>query len=430
MGLHLRLVLAAALVQLGRTMATSASCRYAREAARRGDLAGALGALEEARVSARTEKSDLASAWSSIMVALAQMRSPALLFFCELMYHDGVRLYDLDTKAMTFVEALLPPELNEVGDDERLLSVLANHPRFRDRQLPRIAQDEVFDAQALWTTCAGPVQEVLCAGSTAQARAALAEARHERRPVILRDVGAHWRGLDWTTETLADAFETGAVCRLSPTEAVAFCRESHPEVASGRITPPSVTLTLPGTSAAKRLLRTDETLYIQALAPRRLMCDVGYLAFARHDDDVGDTSSPARVWASRAGVYSPLHFDAQDSHLIQLVGHKRLVLWPPSALEHLRPYEAGHPLARRCRVDVLDRPDARKAFLRDAQPEAIPIVRDAALDATLFPGDAIWFPSYWAHHTVALKTHVQRPQQASLSISLSLREEDGVVVGA
>lgn len=411
-------------------MAISASCRYAKEAARRGDLAGALGALEEARVAAQAEKSDLASAWSSIMVALAKLRSPALLFFCELMYHDGVRLYDLDDKAMTFVEALLPPEIIGVDDNERLLSVLANHPRFRHRRLPKVAKNEVYDAEVLWTTCSGRVKEVHCAGSIAQARTALAEARHERRPVVLRDVGAHWRGLDWTTETLADAFETGAVCRLSPTHAVAFCRESHPEVASGRLTPPSITLTLPGTSAARRLLRTEETLYIQALAPRSLMCDVGHLAFARQDDGVRDASSTARVWASRTGVYSPLHFDAQDSHLIQLVGHKRLVLWPPSALEHLRPYESGHPLARRCQVDVLDRPDACKAFLRDAQPEAIPIVRDAALDATLGPGDAIWFPSYWAHHTVALRTHVHSPQQASLSISLSLREENGVIVGA
>lgn len=387
------------------SLATSAAIRFAKQ----GDLGRSLAALDEAR--GRAGKQEVALAWSAILTALAERRSPALLYFCELMFHDGVGLEDLE--ARTKIEGLLPPVLR--GDEApTLLSALSG-------RLPDVSESS--DGEALWVTCAGSVAEVDCA-SVADAREALERARHDRLPIVLRGVGATWPALDWNLRTLAEAFASGAVCRLSPTTAVAFCKESHPDVRQGRIAPSSITATLPGAAAARRLLSRDETLYIQALAPRRLMRDVD-LSFA-----TDDARALARVWASRSGVYSPLHYDAQDSYLIQVVGVKRIVLWPESALPHLRPYPDDHPLARRCRVDVLDRPGARRDFLARADPAGVPLVRDAALDAVLRPGDAIWFPSHWPHHTVACRLPAADDHPPALSISLSLREEGGVVIGA
>lgn len=382
-------------------VATSAVVR-ARAAAQMDDLPRALSELEAARAA---QCSGLTPAWSAILESLGRRRSPALLFFCELMYHDGIGVGDLDAETRAVVEDLLPVEL--AASDQSILSRLAKHPRFATRRLP----EKAHDGTTVWMT-PSPVEDVDCAGDSQRAVEALRRARVRRSPVVLRNVGMHWNA-DWTLETLAEC--SHVVCRVSPSRAVAFCRESHPLVAGGIVAPPSVTVTLAGWDAARRLSRDDETLYVQALAHPRLMQDVNGLDFAREDKG---PPLLARLWASKPGTSSPLHFDLQDSHLVQVVGYKRMVLWPPAALPYLDPYPDGHPLARRCRFDVL----GSTAPLLTS--EAAPLVRDSAVEATLRPGDAIWFPRLWAHHTVALD------HDSSLSISLSLREEDGRVVGA
>ncbi|KAJ8600448.1 hypothetical protein CTAYLR_001434 [Chrysophaeum taylorii] len=374
----------------------------AREAAVRGDVPLAMVTLEEAR----SERLALAPAWSAILAALGRSRSAALLFFCELMYHDGIALKELEPETRALVEDLLPPEIFAAGS---LLSRLAEDPRFQKRLLP---PDETrCDGAKLWISC-GKVRAVDCEDA-ATAREALREARSRGEPVVLRNAVVPPR---WTRETLASL--PFAVCRVAPTDAVSFVRESHPRVRDGEVAPPSVTVALSGGDAARRLDGEDEVVYVQTLAPRRLVdqVDLGFL----------DGAPIARLWASRSGVYSPLHYDAQDSHLVQVVGRKRVVLWPPHALPHLRPFPDDHPLARRCQVDVLDRPNARQTVL---DSESAAVVATVARDAILGPGDAIWFPSHWAHHTVALSDD-RHPEDPLLSISLSLREQDGRVVGA
>lgn len=394
-------------------VATSSAVGRARAAAQRDDLPRALSELGAARLA---QCSGLTPAWSAILESLGRRRSPALLFFCELMYHDGIALRDLDDETRAVVEDLLPVEL--AASDQPILSRLAKHPRFATRRLPEKAADDSM----VWMT-PSPLRDVDCAGDHQRAVEALERARTERSPVVLRNVGAQWKA-DWTLDTLAQC--SHVVCRVSPSRAVAFCRESHPLVAGGIVAPPSVTVTLAGWDAAKRLGRDDETLYIQALAHPRLMDDVNGLDFAR--DKTPGPPLMARLWASKPGTSSPLHFDLQDSHLVQVVGYKRMVLWPPDALPFLDPYEDGHPLARRCRFDVLG-PTAPSLT-----PDAARLVRDSPVEATLRPGDAIWFPRLWAHHTVAVDHDSRAPndtrQTSDLSISLSLREEDGRVVGA
>ena len=344
-------------------------------------------ALLDRLPSVRGNRSSLVATWSELLETLAASRSPGLLYFCELMYHDGVFLSDLDKKE---VARLLPPELDPEGS---ILGALRSEPRFRKRQWPEEQRRE----EEMTLPRATAVRTVAVRDAD-EARRALNEARARREPVLLRGVGSDWPR--WTSETLATL--PRAVCRVSASRAVSFCKESHPLIAEGHIAAPSCAVSLTGQEAARRVMEeTDEMVYLQALAPLRLLRDLD-LSF------LPPMQGPlARIWASQCGVSSPTHYDATDSHLLQIAGHKRLILWPPSTLPKLNPVSEG-PLARRCHLSFEKKVD--------------PLVEATALEAYLKPGDALWFPSYWAHHTQA----VDDP----LSISLSLREDNGTLVAA
>ena len=157
-----------------------------------------------------------------------------------------------------------------------------------------------------------------------------------------------------------------------------LCRESHPDVRSGALQPPSRTVLMSTQEFVDRLSsnragRTpllygdDERCYLQALAPHAMMADVdfAFLDYASQppplldddddgneedgdegtpnlfggeedaDDDVmvaeesggGGTGVLGRLWVSAPGTVSPLHYDLTDSYLCQVRGVKRLLLW-------------------------------------------------------------------------------------------------------
>jgi len=364
--------------------------------AKSGDLAGALTHLEAARGTARS-----AEAWEAVLVGVARSGSAALLRIYESFLHDGAGA--LSPEAAAALAGRVPPAVG--GDDDAAAAIPA----------PALGPPP-----PLWVRPRKSVDEVECRGDGgAAAAASLAGARTARTPLILRGVGSDWPALAWDAATIAGAYPGGVVCRLSETRGVAFCRESHPRVLAGDFAPPSRAVVVPPAAAARRLrgegapplvYAGGEHLYAQALAPPRLVRDID-LAF------LGRSSLAAvpRVWACRAGIYSPLHYDAQDSVLISVVGGKRLLLWPPDALDALRPEPDDSPAARRCGVDVREGADLDGGIDR-ARIEA------SALEAVLGPGDALWFPSRWAHHTEATGP-------GGLSVALSLREVDGAVVG-
>ena len=69
-----------------------------------------------------------------------------------------------------------------------------------------------------------------------------------------------------------------------------------------------------------------------------------------------------------------------------------MLLWPEAALDDLEPYPPEHPLARRLQLVIAgERPAAASAAA----------VGDSALEAMLLPGDVLYFPARWAHHTEA-----------------------------
>jgi len=354
----------------------------------------------------------LVTAWSSVLSALSEMRSPALLYFCELMYHDGIDLSSLNDKRL---EVLLPPELNS-DQDGKIFPRLQSLPRFSTRTWPEIKANHE-DALNDLRFRGSPIRIVECFDNIQVAQLAIETARRDRVPVLLRGLGgSDWQ--EWDAEILADALPR-AICRVATSSAVSFCRETHPLITTGIISAPSVAVSLIGKDAVFRLKQhlESEVVYLQALAPRSLLEKRRFDRFGKVFYSASDEEPPLpRIWACRGGVYSPLHYDAQDSILIQATGSKFIMLFPPTVLQTLDPVPDGHPLARRCQLDILRRLDCRH------ESDLPSVVTNSAIETQLLPGDAIWFPSEWAHHTVATSSDI--------SISLSLREVDGHIVGA
>ena len=94
----------------------------------------------------------------------------------------------------------------------------------------------------------------------------------------------------------------------------------------------------------------------------------------------------------------------------------------------------GGGVARRLRVDIRrDGAAAAEAALRRGDERGLPAgekgpsgaeayeqVARGAVEAIIEPGDALFFPADWAHHIES---------RGELSVALSLREVDGVLVG-
>lgn len=274
--------------------------------ANRGDLAAALGHLEAARIN---QDPDLNEAWAAVLDGLAASRSAATLMFFERMLHDGYGWADLPRATAQALDGLAPPPAVATGF-EAVAPVMEPLPE-------------------LWVDTSTKVKE-----ARGDHAAALNTARRHRAPVLLKNVGMKWP--EWTASDLARGFPAGAVCRVAPSAAVSFCRESHPDIKSGAVKALSQALIvssleverrLSGDAAAPFVYEGGEHLYVQASASPALLRDVdlGFLGNFKARD-------ACRVWACRGGVYSPLHYDSQDSHLIQVTGSKRVVLWPVDAL--------------------------------------------------------------------------------------------------
>ena len=103
-----------------------------------------------------------------------------------------------------------------------------------------------------------------------------------------------------------------------------------------------------------------------------------------------------------------LHLSARSSFLAQVRGAKRIVFFPPAALEGLYPYPTDHPLHRRSRVDLCASIGSQGGRFPRFATHAAPL----ASDVTLEEGDAILFPAGWFH-----EVHTE----SALSVSVGCR---------
>ena len=105
-------------------------------------------------------------------------------------------------------------------------------------------------------------------------------------------------------------------------------------------------------------------------------------------------------------------------------GHKRLLLWPESALDALQPYPEDHHLARRLQVDPR-RGHEPASWQSDAQRAAAA----APLEARLGPGDVVYFPSRWAHYTEALPAPAAAAGEDAEDAEDAMADEDAEDAG-
>jgi hypothetical protein len=381
------------------------------------DLPSQIAQLSLARALGQASPSAYADVLQSCI--RADPGGPALYRLVEEAAATGLRLCDLPSPAQKALVGKVPPEAEAFHRCDESAPAEEMTP----------AQLFVDPLPPLWVRSTGKVKTFECGGENSDATLAAAWEAVGRRdaPVLFRGVGAHWPALhSWTLPTLRDSLSRGMV-RVSPSSQVTFCRESHPDVRAGVVEPPSRTLLMDvgeftdrlhvGRAGRPPLLYGEgERCYLQALAPHEMMRDLDF-SFLTPSAQPPVDQVLGRLWVSAPGTVSPLHFDATDSYLLQVRGTKRLWLWPPDALAALEPYPADHALARRLRVDVTGE-SPPPSLLSDEETDACCVVRETPVVALLRPGDALYFPKDWAHHTEAADTTGETP-----SFSLGFRTD-------
>lgn len=90
--------------------------------------------------------------------------------------------------------------------------------------------------------------------------------------------------------------------------------------------------------------------------------------------------APLQLWA---------HYDTIDNVLCQIVGRKRVVMFPPSEYNNLYMRGSSSPVLN------IDSPDLRQ------YPRFIDAWK-RAVEVTLHPGDMLYFPANWLHHITTL----------------------------
>ena len=123
-----------------------------------------------------------------------------------------------------------------------------------------------------------------------------------------------------------------------------------------------------------------------------------------------------RLWLGGGGVLARTHYDKGHNLFVQLVGRKRVLLWPPSELPALHLYPANHEAFRQSQVPLVREAAAATAGDAAAPPAAAALAArfplwDAERAATarlaeLGPGDLLYIPPYWAHAVLSVDASV------------------------
>jgi hypothetical protein len=134
---------------------------------------------------------------------------------------------------------------------------------------------------------------------------------------------------------------------------------------------------------------TEEKLYL-------LQASTKELAPLESDIVMPDHARPpvlhSNVWIGSEGNVTRCHYDMQDNLLAQVVGRKRVTLFPSGNLRSMYPRSPFANKSNFSRVDVM-RPDF----------ERFPRFRGVgAYQTQLDPGDMLYIPIHWFHHVVSL----------------------------
>jgi len=103
-------------------------------------------------------------------------------------------------------------------------------------------------------------------------------------------------------------------------------------------------------------------------------------------------ASVATLWMSHPNVTAHAHYDRSHNFLTQLIGRKRVLLYPPRQHAYLYPFPHTHVSYHQSQVDFND-PDVLTF------PD---FARAGAVEAVLEPGDTLYIPPFWWHRIEAL----------------------------
>ena len=127
----------------------------------------------------------------------------------------------------------------------------------------------------------------------------------------------------------------------------------------------------------------------------------GSVLWGATDDNVLDPTRDEKYFSavlrcSSGGTRLWTHYDAMDNALIQLYGEKRVLLFPPTVAAGLYLDGSSSPIVGP-EVDGEGIP-----YFWPKQFPAYKAARRAAIEVTLQPGDVLFIPALWAHHTEAV----------------------------
>lgn len=117
-----------------------------------------------------------------------------------------------------------------------------------------------------------------------------------------------------------------------------------------------------------------------------------YCALSDSSTSSGGSGTEINAWFGPKGTVSPLHFDPKHNLLCQVVGSKKIILFPYTDTPYLYPHDSSL-LFNTSRVDV-ENPDLS---LFPDFPKA------TKLECYLNPGDILYIPPKFWHHVRSLE---------------------------
>lgn len=205
------------------------------------------------------------------------------------------------------------------------------------------------------------------------------------RPVVLAGLGDDWPARRrWSVEYLARACGDAHVVAVAMRDGrLETSARGRPEFVHVALQDVLASLDAPG--GAAHYVATP----LGALGPlRRDLSPPVYCA--------GASWLRAKLWLGGAGTVTPLHWDLPHNLHSVVTGAKRFVLFAPRQRRSLYGNSLFSRMPNFSRVD-LDRPDVGRFPRLDGAQALVGVVR---------PGDAIFIPRLWWHHTRSLETGI------------------------
>ena len=223
-----------------------------------------------------------------------------------------------------------------------------------------------------------------------------------RQAVVLKGAASHWAACrTWAQRSTLEARLGGTGWEALPCRTIPDGRRVVPSEAAlgtGRIGEVLDALALDGGPSAA----TEGAPHVH--------CQLGLSDALLHDvadldglpSDHAGHASESRVSFASEGTETALHLRPAHAYLIQVVGRRRLVVFPSSEHAHLYPYSSsdGDPLTSRVDLAAWRRGDA-------AETHQWPCVaRSFGHEGILCPGDVAYVPAGHWHFAVALSPSI------------------------